>query len=595
MPGSLSADCLGPEPLPLQASQRSASIEVLASSGNPSVGEGEATGSIGPKDSRRRYSVIESSATPHKYRSQLLTLRLADSTPKPGGTSKTSTSKPPSTYVAKKSSSKRMRCEVGVGGEEGGAIEKAAKLTRWASREWVCEEGRGTTGAGLPEPGQEGYSFEWPAQTPSTFSFGRPSGIRVSKSDHYLHKESVRLDSQAVHNGPSSSPPAPPSPVSRIPPSASFPLFPLSQPRSKLRGEAARTAGGELEVVNTPMRPPCLAKNQFSFSNPRMLQRGKVTRDIPDSSGKGAAVMAAPKCCCKAPEDNEANPLDEVQLSDATTRTDDESRMPVVPTAHTRVTAELKASSLKLRRSNSLVGGYEVDFGVSPQPDAKLDEAFLQTPHIPPRPSHTNTSPNLLETIQQEIESRHQFSPCTPSLLAEASVKVNDSYREAMAGQEDLLPTSLQFDSSLDSSMEGRGEPKEHVGSCDTGTLPSRRSVKVAPTLIAPRVDGHENTGEGLLGSGGDQEKSKSSHEGDSVEAGSPLRPSNVNYAHTNRRGNDAPEHKPPVIQFKHSPRQKRTSHPPTPHGFVFSLPSPWSGRRRESALTIGGEMKISK
>lgn len=609
---SLSTDTLGPEPepLPLHPSQRSSSVEVLTSSEEtPKSGRvrtlRSGSTSRGVKEKPRRYSVIDGSDTQHKYKSQLLSLNLiGQNAPLPNAvgpdTATGDAVKLSTTYVAKKSSSKRMRCEVS-GAISGGSnvVEGEVKAAKF-SRHELNVGPVGDSVSSSDRATREGYTFEWPMQAPSSFKFGLPSGIRASKSDYHLHMESTShtpaatttLNPASNLNGP-----LPLIPVGRIPPSASLPLFPLSQPR-KVKGEDKPSARGE----DTPVSRPQHLQNQFAFSNPRTLQRGKIasgnstvnsgsTNEQPPST----SVAIHFKCSRKTSERNEANPLDELHL--ANFENDDSHTSAVPPTPVQALSTPAHSDTpLEAHRSSTFVEGYDADSGAdhSTISEAELDKAFLQTPYLPSRCSRvTDTpSPNLLEKIELEIASRHQFSPCTPSLITEASVKVNDSYREAVLGQEDLLPaahpTCLEFDGSFGGGSE-REDTTENacVASDDLETTKATGAVKPGLTL--------NESGVQALAKDGCQdelEKSKSDHRHDSDQVGSPLGPHNAN--NTDRRS-ATPERKPPVVQFKHS--TKRVSgHPPhTPRGFVFSLPSPWSGRHRESTNTVDGGMKLSK
>ncbi len=655
--GSLSADSLGPEPvpLPLHSSQRSSSIEVLTSTEGPDSGEGGGrvttlrTGSTprGTKAGPRRYSVIGGAGTldkTHAYKSHLLAMDPSN----PSRTISTSHAvmsdritgqplDPAPTYVARKSSSKRMRCDVvgGVSGDRASLDDayldskmKAARFSRQGSVDvlpvGVKDATRGIDFSPTDRGSQKGYNFQWSTQAPAAFNFGTPSSIRASKSDHQIHMESVRPgktvpSSESLHKFPSPSPhfllPPLPSPAGRIPPSTSLPHFPLSHPRNRLGGGAEGGAGkgtmGDNGDTKTPVSRLRQSQSHFTFSNPRTLQRDKRSTSASGGGSEKPANTSVDdefECSRKVSECNEANTLDEAQPRDIASSKHDNSIVSTALSSYAHF-QERKTSniSLKVCKSATLIGGYEVDFrpSYSTPLGTHLDDAFLQTPHLPPPSSHASNlvSPNLLEKIQVEIASRHQFSPCTPSLLAEGSIKVNDSYREAVLGQDELLPVSLKFDCSLGGDTEkelANENPRVNPHDTELEIVPPKGSLEGGVVTTDPGVqDSPEDV------SRVPQDKSKTNGRHDLIQSGSPLRPSNVNSGHPNRQGSMTPERKPPVVQVKHSPKFSKKpdkvhhistpSYPHTPRGFVFSLPSPWSGRHRESVTNTTGEMKISK
>ena len=246
-----------------------------------------------------------------------------------------------------------------------------------------------------------------------------PINLKVSKSDYQLKS------SREVVEKPFDFTPG------KLSTSVSHPCFPLSHPHNLL--EPQKVGSPEGGGKHAERDPPTL-RFAFTFSNPR-----------PVSAKQKAATNIIGTSECKTPATSSTECLKAFQSA----RKDSESN---------------EANLLEEERRNSLMMD---SFDPTPQrcrtihSSPRLDDAFLVTPF-----PIIGQSPNLLEKIKTEIAERHQFSPCTPHPLVEASVQVNDSYKEAVLGENYPFPLpeplSLRFDTSdISTRVEDIGDMRE--------------------------------------------------------------------------------------------------------------------------------------
>ena len=210
--------------------------------------------------------------------------------------------------------------------------------------------------------------------------------------------------------------------------SVSHPCFPLSHPHNLLEPQKAGSPEGRGKHDEGD---PSTHRFAFTFSNPR-----------PVNAKRKAATNIIGTSECKTPVTSSTECLKAFQSA----RKDSECN---------------EANLLEEARRNSLMMDSTPQHCRTIHSSPRLDDAFLVTPL--PRISQ---SPNLLEKIKTEIAERHRFSPCTPHPLVEASVQVNDSYKEAVLGENYPFPLpeplSLRFDTSnISTRVEGIGDMRE--------------------------------------------------------------------------------------------------------------------------------------
>ena len=426
-----------------------------------------------------------------------------------------------STYTACKSSTKRMRCEV----NESMDFTEVGDLANYGSRQATSKEDDTTT----------------------MFRFKPPTGIRMSRSDHQLQDATLQI-------AETSSQPPP----TKIPNSVSFPNFPLSLPYNRLGGQ----------VISQPPATPsevknCLktSKSMYTFSNPRPvkpeMQSLATDKSSPFSNNNnhspspsgGQFQDGSFEIGRRLMKCDEAMMLDDCELNDSLNP----------PISH---------------------GNKFTPAKVTPQfyHESRLDEAFLQTPY-----PHIH-SPNLLDKINHEIATRHQYSPCTPSFLTEVSIKINDSYKRAVLGGETsfIEPLSLDFNTN-DVTMEVEDVP--NIATTDRGPnmilLSADQPVQktVSDTTIRKEAVRTKESGNNCI------PKSKSD--------------SNIVASTENRVCTVTPERKRPSKKQNQTPKthHKRDGvrwfgTPSHRRGFTFSLPSPWSRGGNKEQLD---GLKVSK
>lgn len=243
-----------------------------------------------------------------------------------------------------------------------------------------------------------------------------PSPIKTSKSDYQLNSSRRGV----VEFTPG-----------KLSTSVSHPCFPLSHPHNLLETKKAGSPEGRGKPTKGDSTTHRFA---FTFSNPR-----------PVRAKQKAATHTIGTTECKTP----------VTSSEECVKAFQSAR---------KVSECNEANLLEEARRNSLMMD---SLGPTPQhcgsihSSPRLDDAFLVTPF--PR---IGQSPNLLEKIKSEIAERHRFSPCTPHPLVEASVQVNDSYKEAVLGENYPFPLpeplSLRFDTSdIATKVEDIGDMRE--------------------------------------------------------------------------------------------------------------------------------------
>ena len=231
--------------------------------------------------------------------------------------------------------------------------------------------------------------------------------------------------------------------------SVSHPCFPLSHPHNLLEPQKAGSPEGRGKHDEGN---PSTNRFAFTFSNPRPVSaKRKAATNINGTSECKTPVTSSTECfkafqsARKVSECNEANLLEEA-------------------------------------RRNSLMMDSTPQHCRTIHSSPRLDDAFLVTP-LP----GISQSPNLLEKIKTEIAERHRFSPCTPHPLVEASVQVNDSYKEAVLGENYPFPLpeplSLRFDTSnISTRVEDIGDMRES-GEDSAGT--EKSGVSTGDTAVA--------------------------------------------------------------------------------------------------------------
>ena len=288
--------------------------------------------------------------------------------------------------VAKRSSGKRMRCEV---------MEEAPQVHN--------KENSGGPQT-LQKRAQSFYDFDSVANSLPTFGSAAkpPLSIRTSKSDYQLTAKRRECGKPGQVFEVCVSTPA------RIPTSVSHPCFPLSLPHNRLDLKGTPPEGDDQEDDKSTHR------FTFKFSNPRPMnakQRAAMSTD--KESNKLPEYEIQFESSRKVSECNEANLL--------------EVRNSPIPSATPQQPCSRTTSSVRSSQD--------------------LDEAFLLTPY-----PGVCRSPNLLEKISLEIAARHKLFPCTPHPLVEASLHVNDSYKQAVLGENYPFPLpeplSLRFETS---------------------------------------------------------------------------------------------------------------------------------------------------
>ena len=276
----------------------------------------------------------------------------------------------------------------------------------------------------LPNRKQSVYEFVT-ASVPSMIN------IKTSKSDYQLNSSRGVVEFTP----------------GKLSTSVSHPCFPLSHPHNLLGTKKASSPEGRGKGDATTHR------FAFTFSNPRPVsaKQKAATRTIGASECK-TPVTCSTECvkafqsARKVSECNEANLLEEAR----------------------RNSLMMDSLGPTPQHCGSIHSSPRLDsLGPTPQhcgsihSSPGLDDAFLVTPF--PR---IGQSPNLLEKIKSEIAERHRFSPCTPHPLVEASVQVNDSYKEAVLGENYPFPLpeplSLRFDTSdIATNVEDIGDMRE--------------------------------------------------------------------------------------------------------------------------------------
>lgn len=249
-----------------------------------------------------------------------------------------------------------------------------------------------------------------------------PPNIRTSKSDYQLN--SRRNESGKCAQFGVSTP-------ARIPTSVSHPCFPLSLPRNCLEGQdlKGKSPGrGDQEGDKNAHR------FTFTFSNPRPVNEKHRAAMRTDNDHQNL-----PECEKEFESSRKVSECNEANLLDA-------QNSPVP-----NVTPQQPCS----RNTSSIHSGQD------------LDEAFLLTPY----PGMCR-SPNLLEKISLEIAARHQLFPCTPHPLVENSLHVNDSYKQAVSGENYPFPLpeplALRFETSDNAAKEEESfSDKENQGCSD--------------------------------------------------------------------------------------------------------------------------------
>lgn len=381
------------------------------------------------------------------------------------------------------------------------------------------------TRSGLPSSS----SMEQLVSTPTPFIFQGTLGVRASKSDYQLKVPQFNfVDHNAVFRFTKNSPmfggPA------KIPTSHSHPFLPhfSTKPRSE-------------DPDATPMILKTNHKGPYTFSNPTPVH----TR-----SEQSASEMSVREC-------------EEIE--------EFESGQKTAECKEATLLDEFDPGSNNTMEMDSLEESSESLMGAIPSastPLGKLDEGFLKTP----LPFH---SPNLLEKISLEIAARHQFSPSTP-LLPEGALKINDSYKQAVLGENYLLPiagpTALKFDASFsdtsDVSLNKTTDKGPGIAVLQNGSK-GEGGVTVGEEM---------GTGTGSCKTTADLKHTlPTAHPVLSLKLPTPEMRSRIAHkAHHKRERSDVCLQAPPT--------------PSIPHHFTFSLPSPWSRGRG------GGEAgRISK
>ena len=319
--------------------------------------------------------------------------------------------------VARRSSGKRMRCE---------ATEDTSPSQ---------DENSGVPQT-LQNRAQSFCDFDSVVDNLPTFGSATkppkpPLNIRTSKSDYQLHsrRNGSGKCAQLFEFGVST--------PARIPTSVSHPCFPLSLPRNRLEGEDLKgksPGGGDQEGDKNAHR------FTFTFSNPRPVnEKHRAAMSTNNDHQNMPECEKEFESSRKVSECNEANLLD--------------AQNSPVP----NVTPQQPCS----RNTSSIHSGQD------------LDEAFLLTPY----PGMCR-SPNLLEKISLEIAARHQLFPCTPHPLVENSLHVNDSYKQAVLGENYPFPLpeplALRFETSDNAVKEEESfSDKENQGCSDDCRGPS--------------------------------------------------------------------------------------------------------------------------
>ena len=259
--------------------------------------------------------------------------------------------------------------------------------------------------------------------------------LKMSKSDYQLKS------SREVVEKPFDFTPG------RLSTSVSHPCFPLSHPHNLL--EPQKVGSSEGRGTHTEGDPSTL-RFAFTFSNPRPVRaKQKAATNIINTSE------------CKTPDTSSTECLKAFQSA-------------------RKVSECNEANLLEEARQNSLMMDSTPEHCRTVHSSPRLDDAFLVTPF-----PTVGQSPNLLEKIKTEIAERHRFSPCTPHPLVEASVQVNDSYKEAVLGENYPFPLpeplSLRFDMSDMSDISTRVEGMRESGEDSVGTEKS----EVRDTAVA--------------------------------------------------------------------------------------------------------------
>ena len=295
----------------------------------------------------------------------------------------------------------------------------------------------------LPKRKQSVYEFV-------TASVLSPINIRTSKSDYQLNSSRGVVEFTP----------------GKLSTSVSHPCFPLSHPHNLLETKKASSPEGRGKGDATTHR------FAFTFSNPRLVsaKQKAATRTIGTSECK-TPVTCSTECvkafqsARKVSECNEANLLEEARRNSLMM-----DSLGPTPQHCGSIHSSPGLDSLgpTPQHCGSIHSSPRLDsLGPTPQhcgsihSSPRLDDAFLVTPF--PR---IGQSPNLLEKIKSEIAERHRFSPCTPHPLVEASVQVNDSYKEAVLGENYPFPLpeplSLRFDTSdIATNVEDTGDMRE--------------------------------------------------------------------------------------------------------------------------------------
>jgi len=310
--------------------------------------------------------------------------------------------------VARRSSGKRMRCE---------ATEDTSQSQ---------DENSGVPQT-LQNRAQSFCDFDSVVDNLPTFGSATkpPLNIRTSKSDYQLNSRRNKSGKCAQLFEFGVSTPA------RIPTSVSHPCFPLSLPRNCLEGEDLKgksPGGGDQEGDKNAHR------FTFTFSNPRPVNEKHRAAMSTDNDHQNL-----PECEKEFESSRKVSECNEANLLDA-------QNSPVP-----NVTPQHPCS----RNTSSVHSGQD------------LDEAFLLTPY----PGMCR-SPNLLEKISLEIAARHQLFPCTPHPLVENSLHINDSYKQAVLGENYPFPLpeplALRFETSDNAVKEEESfSDKENQGCSD--------------------------------------------------------------------------------------------------------------------------------